>query len=270
MRDRDKSINELPRIAATYETAPLYWVTAPMARVALDASQDVPEVSMDRDAPSPAGLLALAEPLPPLPTEMAIDPHKVKDMRFELPVSALMWRVEEGKLAISALCWKGHVPRDFQPLTPGPLPPSLVEIITIRIPRHQTMALDDKTFEGRAETHNLLSFLSTAWVLMMTPTLAQRKTIDPKTGGAPWPGSEDSIPLVTTIDLRPLHRTDTSEADPEAKSTLMHRFAVRGHWRNQAYGPGYSEHRMTWIPAYIKGFDGAPLLASDKVMVWRR
>lgn len=34
---------------------------------------------------------------------------------------------------------------------------------------------------------------------------------------------------------------------------LMSRFIVRGHWKNQAHGPGFSEHRRRWIEPYWKG-----------------
>lgn len=33
----------------------------------------------------------------------------------------------------------------------------------------------------------LLVFLSAAWVLMLTPTVAQRKQLAPSTGGTTWP-----------------------------------------------------------------------------------
>lgn len=34
---------------------------------------------------------------------------------------------------------------------------------------------------------------------------------------------------------------------------LASRFLVRGHWRNQAYGPGRTERRRTWIEPHWKG-----------------
>lgn len=38
------------------------------------------------------------------------------------------------------------------------------------------------------------------------------------------------------------------------------RFAVRGHWRNQAHGTGRKERRMTWIAPHWKGPEGAEAL----------
>lgn len=34
---------------------------------------------------------------------------------------------------------------------------------------------------------------------------------------------------------------------------LAHRYIVRGHWRNQAYGPGRQLHRRQWIAPFWKG-----------------
>lgn len=39
---------------------------------------------------------------------------------------------------------------------------------------------------------------------------------------------------------------------------------------NQPYGPGQSLRRQTWVPSHVKGPQGAPLLSTEKVNVWRR
>lgn len=36
---------------------------------------------------------------------------------------------------------------------------------------------------------------------------------------------------------------------------IFRRFMVRGHWRNQRYGPGLVETKLIWIKPYIKGDD---------------
>lgn len=43
------------------------------------------------------------------------------------------------------------------------------------------------------------------------------------------------------------------------------RWMVRGHWRNQPYGPGRSRRRPTSINPHVKGPDGAPLRTGEKV-----
>lgn len=105
--------------------------------------------------------------------------------------------------------------------------------------------------------------------MMMTPTIAERRTLDARTGQ-----SADRVPdarpdnLVTTIDLRPLrHVTDEPG---QGGRVYRHRWIVRGHWTHQPHGPGQSLRKLVYRAPYVKGPEGAPLLATEKVMVWRR
>jgi hypothetical protein len=43
------------------------------------------------------------------------------------------------------------------------------------------------------------------------------------------------------------------------RKSLSVQFLVRGHWRNQACGPGLTERRATWIAPYWKGPETAPI-----------
>jgi hypothetical protein len=38
-----------------------------------------------------------------------------------------------------------------------------------------------------------------------------------------------------------------------------YRFNVRGHWRNQAYGPGRRLRKRIWVPEYLKGPEHLPV-----------
>lgn len=64
------------------------------------------------------------------------------------------------------------------------------------------------------------------------------------------------VPVVRVVRLRG-HEGSGSGASGERH--LSRRFIVRGHWRNQPYGPGSSLRRPTWIAPHIKGPEGAPL-----------
>lgn len=66
------------------------------------------------------------------------------------------------------------------------------------------------------------------------------------------------------IKLIRLRREDRPNHDSERKADPTHRdfayrFVVRGHWRNQPYGPGRAERRLTWIMPFVKGPDDKPL-----------
>jgi hypothetical protein len=56
---------------------------------------------------------------------------------------------------------------------------------------------------------------------------------------------------------------------PGSDRTYHHRWVVRGHWRKQWY-PSQGRNVPIWITPYVKGPDGAPLLAGEKVYAWRR
>jgi len=59
------------------------------------------------------------------------------------------------------------------------------------------------------------------------------------------------------VDMRQ-HVTDYCSGDAERRYKV--RWVVRGHWRNQACGPGRAMRRRTWIPPYWKGPVSAPRL----------
>lgn len=62
---------------------------------------------------------------------------------------------------------------------------------------------------------------------------------------------------VTFVDLR---RVREASVDPgDGSREYKHRWIVRAHHRAQWY-PSTQEHRLIWIPPYIKGPDGAPML----------
>lgn len=51
------------------------------------------------------------------------------------------------------------------------------------------------------------------------------------------------------------------EESPAGRWRLDHQVWVRGHWRQQAFGPGLKEHRLVWIRPHVKGPDMAESLA---------
>jgi hypothetical protein len=51
------------------------------------------------------------------------------------------------------------------------------------------------------------------------------------------------------------------------RAPLQQREWVGGHWKQQAYGPGRSRRRLTYVAAYLRGPDGKPIRASSTVRV---
>jgi hypothetical protein len=117
----------------------------------------------------------------------------------------------------------------------------------------------------------VVAALASAWLLMQQPLLIDRSRehADKPTARA---YARDGLPSpdVTVVDLRRQYTPQDQDADAGGGRHYKHRWIVSGHWRNQAHGPGLALRRQTWVPAHVKGPEGAPLLATEKVNVWRR
>lgn len=72
-----------------------------------------------------------------------------------------------------------------------------------------------------------------------------------------------SVSRVRVIDLRgSSHHAAAHPGSPDRH----HRWVVKGHWRQQPYGPGRSLRKPVWIRPHIKGPEGAPLLPPSEVV----
>lgn len=97
-------------------------------------------------------------------------------------------------------------------------------------------------------------------VMTEEPTKRERKMAKRENRPEPQPIRVETI-YVTAEQPTP-KATTTSHAPVE----YHHRWIVSGHFRNQTYGPNNSLRRRQWIPPYIKGPAGAPLLNRTKIL----
>lgn len=116
--------------------------------------------------------------------------------------------------------------------------------------------------------------VAAAWLLMQQPVLVDRVR-ERADGPTRRQHARDGLPApeVTVVDLRRQYVPQDQDQDPDAGGDgrrYRHRWVVSGHWRNQAHGPDRSLRRRRWIPSYVKGPEGAPLLSTERVNVWRR
>ncbi|MGC4151481.1 MAG: hypothetical protein QM628_00185 [Propionicimonas sp.] len=224
----------------------LYWVRPAMMELAMQASHDAPRV-VTAQAIEPEGFLLLEKPLPPLPLPDIPDHRPIRPSGF-------VWHRHEMGMIVHVLA------RSSAGVAVWASQHDLVPVTAILI------AGAEQDLTAAAAQDMLLAWLMSAWTLMVEPTLSDRRTIDPAPGtegaGRTW-----DTRSVTLVDLRRIRRRPIPAGD--GSHELHHRFMVRGHWRQQ-YHPSDRSHRLRWIAPYMKGPDGAPLLLTDQVMVWRR
>ena len=247
---------------AHVRAADLYWVTEDMAALALSAGSQLAAARWaTADRPSACGLIYFVGGIGMLDAQ-----------GVEMPVHAMTWGPSSGGCEVGFYMDRSHLERRLRDtgmtLVKEGVPP-LVPMVSYAAPV-TAEPLSMAELDGAPVT--LFGALAAAWLLMQQPQLVDR-TRERANGPTRRAAVRDGLPApdVTVVDLRrqytPQDRDPGEEGDGR---TYRHRWVVSGHWRNQAYGPGQSLRRQTYVPAYVKGPDGAPLLSTEKVNVWRR
>ena len=141
------------------------------------------------------------------------------------------------------------------------------------IARHYRDERGDESIEHDLLTVQVIRFTATVLALAKysaftksesvtteEPTKHERKMAKRENRPEPKPIRVETI-YVTAEQPTP-NATTMSHAPVE----YHHRWIVSGHFRNQPYGPGGALRRRQWIPPYIKGPAGAPLLNRTKIL----
>lgn len=280
-------------VADTVEAASLYWVAAPMARLAMDASQDVPAIN-GADAPAQAGLMVMAEPLPAWDTSviggLALRDGARTDVPHNeaVPVDALTWNLAPHPSGVKALtielmCRPARLPLPLLEYQSSWLVPftRLRTLIPASLDAAQAVGPDGGPVDPAHV--GVMAWLQAAWTLMDTPNLTQAtvvagtgkpRTTRPNDADAGRGHGDPAGDGVTVVDLHPQRRRlITDEADGGGSSPrrrLTTRHVVRGHWTHQPHGPQKSLRRLQWVDDYIRGPQDAPLSTRTHVWAWRR
>ena len=278
-------------VAATVEAAALYWVATPMARLAMDASQDIPAIN-GADASAQAGLMVMAEPLPAWDTTviggLALRDGPRTDVPHNeaVPVDALTWNLNPHPSGVKALtielmCRPARLPLPLLEHQSNWLVPftRLRTLIPASLDTAQAVGPDGTPVDPAHV--GVMAWLQAAWTLMSTPNLTQTTVVagtgKPRTttrsSGA---GGRDHDPAgdgVTVVDLHPQRRRLITDEDAGGgdgpRRRLTSRHVVRGHWTHQPHGKGRALRRLQWIDDYIRGPQDAPLTTRTHVWAWR-
>ncbi|MEV6165735.1 hypothetical protein AB0L71_28245 [Streptomyces sp. NPDC052052] len=252
-------------MARHLKAADLYWASEDMTALAMHAGEQLAAARWaTADRPSPCGLIVFDGGLGMVQVHPAM--HG--------PVAALAWGPGPDETLV---VWHLMTAEQFLGGASVPNPeavPPLIGIREVRLPvTSEPVPLDDlPPHEGMAPSRAIVAALAASWHLMQQPQLVDRTEQEPHRSDARAlrrAGTPDSG--VSVVALR--RQYVPQDRDPDAgtdQRTYRNRWIVSGHWRNQAHGPERSLRRQTWVPAHMKGPEGAPLLSTEKVNVWRR
>lgn len=241
----------IPAVAQNVRSGDLYWTTAPMAALAVHAGATL-DTWAETQPPSPRGLMVFDGGIGAIPTS-----------RLDLPISAVTWGPQDDGWGLGLFVdWQWsleHLPGKL--VRPDLIPPLVPSGTCPLAPT------------GEAP-ETILRAVAASWLLMQQETLAERRVELPNRAlrrQAARAGVGD--PVLTIVDLcRLYHPDDREETLDEGGSRARYRWVAAGTWRTYRH-PRYTPERRAepqWIPEYVNGPRGAPLLLTERVNVWRR
>lgn len=242
--------------------AELYWVAPDMTALAASAGGSLAAARWaTADRPAPCGLIVFDQGI-----------GHIDALGVEIPVHAISWGPNHDACTVGLFVSRWAVKERINPR---------MELVTEAVPPLLPAVSYDLPVTGEpvplaelpaGAPHPVMAALAASWLLMQQPQLVDRQVERPdKPTARSYARAGRESPNVTVVDLRRQYVPDTADPDGDGPSRrYRNRWVVSGHWRNQAHGPDRSLRRQTWIPAFVKGPEGAPLLATERVNVWRR
>ncbi|MFJ7525173.1 hypothetical protein ACIQ1S_09620 [Streptomyces griseus] len=260
-----QNINDgLDALALSMGAGDLFWVGRDMAALAVHSGGQLAAARWaTADRPSSCGLLFWEDGI-----------GHIDSGGVQIPVEACAWGPHQGEMLLWLLMSRTRLATEVNRA-------GRFEIVTEEIP--PLIPVYGATIPVTAEPVSMadldpglpqpvVAALAAAWLMMQQPLLIDRtQERADKTTARAYNREGQPAPEVSIVDLR--RQYTPQDRDPDAgtdQRTYRNRWIVSGHWRNQPYGPERSLRRKTWVPAHMKGPEGAPLLSTEKVNVWRR
>jgi hypothetical protein len=262
--------------------AELWWVTPDMCRLVVHAVSTLPSATLTEDLlPAEAGLVYFAEPLTGTDSAATGIPINIRFMLWGVNLirrdgPAVPDQLEplmdyyERRPALTIAAY-GH---PFGADSGAYLPHGKSDWL---IGTHwDTKTADWLTDEQHRSMTEERRWLAALWLLASQPLGQTSSQSTPRHARRrlqrAFPEAPGRLhgPEVRLVDVR---RTSPPQAPGEPGERTGrrwgHRTIVTGHWRQQAYGPGRSQRRPTWIEEHIAGPDDRPLVLREDVHVVR-
>lgn len=229
----------------TLSNAPLYWVSGDMETLVCDTLTNGPLPPV-RLLPASTGFMCFEKSI------IVVDHHDGRTV----PVDGVSWEMYLGASGtvddaeLSVRCYSRS-------------PEFLASVSDKSLPLGPVANMTDGL------SHDVGAIVNVVFALMMQPSVSSvaDSMWDRRRDGV-MPGKASSWSRVKIVTLREPPKRASHDGDGSREYTC--RWIVRGHYRNQAYGPNHSLRRLQWIPPYVAGPVGLPLEVKDTVHVWRR
>lgn len=244
--------------------AELFWISEPFRMLAKTAADCIPSVTLD--------------------PEIITSPHGILVWEGEVEgMSGFCWKIVGGRVVMNVLVHRQAAASRMEKalnkpglaqrmLKNSPIRSPLWSEIEVPLPlgtEFRPEQIGMRTTLGYSEDAHmgqLIAPLALSLWLLLGQTLAQEERVYPTRAGMKRVARMD-VAALTGARYVTLRRSSFEAGDGEgAGRHFSHQWVVRGHWRNQPYGPGLSKNRPIWIRPQIRGPEGAPMLDPSKLV----
>lgn len=242
----------------------LIWVDTSLCRMVEETAPTVPGWSPGAVAPSDAGIMCFDRPVAPLVW---------RDEGESLPTTCdgVAWRVQCDRMVLMLLTrLRAHRDR----LSPIRARAPMVGSVSVSLPVSGEIGAgaefggdEPEVVEESARAG--LAAVGACWLLM-----AQESVVEESDTAVPAPrrrraaGVAEVASPVVSVSERRLRRRAVARGDG-GRGSAVSRWWVRGHWRQQPYGPGRSLRKPVFIEAHTAGAKGVPVSERRRVERWR-
>lgn len=281
----------------TYETrltnlardATLFHATAEMTEVADTARQTMPGYRLHReDLPAERGLIVFDKPIGAFNGEgdpelmSPLDRQRVAELgQDNIPPTnciAVLWGpavTRDGLPGVLVVTWADNSELAAFQERQGAAPEAVAIMRSFGVlSYHDETVLpfgdmyDQASGPDRPVRNEALGTLLATWLLMGQPIVSTAPEPLPRQQRRALQRAGKPIPPVHVVRLR-MPKQPAREKEDGVGRVYTRRWVVQGHWRNQWY-PSRNDHRPIYVPAHIKGPEGAQLIGTQKVYDWRR
>ena len=223
----------------------LFYVSAEMTSLAKAAALTLPDFELqDFDFACPSGYMIFDAPVIRMRDDGRVDADAPE-------IIGMIWHLvaQEGLAAV------GYLTREQ-----GRVLCQAVGFIIVG--EHARNSQPDWMSEAHGQVQGVLK---ATWLLMRQPLSTEEPASFDRAARRRMQRADAPPRPVRVIKLR--RAAGSIGTDPGRD--YHHQWIVRGHWRQHWY-PKEQVHRPLWIAPHVKGPEGAPFIAGEKVQAWTR